>query len=99
MIAGRKRPFSEEPRFRAASPDAEKACQADWHHRRTHSEYGKLAWSFSGTDCWGCGGELFVAGASNATYRGPGCLRWVDDGYLHRACSIPIPQFASPPVI
>ena len=42
---------------------------------------------------------VFVAGASNATYRGPGCLRWVDDGYLKRACSIPTPQFASPPVL
>jgi RNA-directed DNA polymerase len=50
-----------------------------------------LAVSCSGADCWGCGGELFVAGASNATYRGPGCWRWADDGYLNRACSIRYP--------
>ncbi len=84
-------------------PCLKRADGSNWSCRATSTttryQGTSRAWPCSGTDCWGCGGELFVAGASNATYRGPGCLRWVDDGYLHRACSIPIPQFASPPVI
>ena len=43
--------------------------------------------------------EFKGAGASSAISRGLVCLRWADDGFLNCACSILIPQPASPPTI
>jgi len=56
-------------------------------------------WLCSGIDCWGCGGGLFAAEASNVTSRGPVYCCWVADGYRHPVSSILILQFASPLVI
>jgi len=53
----------------------------------------------SGTDCWDCGGAHFAAGANSIDSPGPARLRWANDGFLNRECSIPIPLIASPPVI
>ena len=46
-----------------------------------------------------CVGEYFSAAAGNAGPTGPASTVWWSTGSPHRVCSIPTPNFASPPAI
>ena len=71
-----------------------KATSTTTRYRETST-----AWACSAIGCSRSGGELFVAGARNAGSPGRACSRWLSDGFLNRACSIPFPTFALPPFI
>ena len=58
-----------------------------------------LAYPCSGTGCLCTGGIGFAAAARSTGYPGHECLTWQRAGYLHRKCSIPIPQSALPLLI
>ena len=55
--------------------------------------------AYSGSRCLGVGGVHSAAAARSAGPPGLASSPWLRIGFLNRACSIPIPMLASPPVI